>query len=128
MSVSEIGKIPTRVFEYGEGRKRTVKLTADLRCRIQDIRSLSTSGQIGSGEVMRRVCIAIFGQRFWDGIPFDMIVGPVEDFATDIMREVLGIAKPEEDDGDADADDNESAEPDAPEPDPKNEDTPPSEG
>lgn len=116
-SVSEIGKIPTRVFKYGEGRERerTVRLTADLRLKMQDIAGRVNDGEIRSGEAARLSCIAIFGQSFWDKVPFDMADEPTT-FAVGIMKEILGV------------EDDESTEPDAPEPDPKNEDTPPSEG
>lgn len=133
-SVTQIGQVPTRVFTYDGGKERTVRLTAQLRGKMQDIASRTNSGEIGNGVASNLSCVAIFGESFMDKVPFDRFQ-EVTDFAVEILREVLGV---EESDDEAEDSDETT---DAPEPtaedvdpeepteeEPKNADAPPSEG
>lgn len=119
-SVTQIGQVPTRAFVYDGGKERTVRLTADLRLKMQDIAMRTNEGLILSGEAARLSCIAIFGEQFWDKVPFDM-ASQATDFAVEVMKEILGVEDADEKPAAKDTEQ-------PPEPDSKNAEPPQQEG
>ena len=126
-SVTQIGQVPTRAFVYDGGKERTVRLTADLRYKFRDIIIDGGEGKIGKGEAARRAGIAVFGQTFWDKIPYDRM-DEVDAFIAKVMTEIItGKETNEEEPEKGPSPEAVEAEPpgeEAPEPDPKNAEPP----